>query len=147
MSLSTSPDIPDLATLIDWFQTLSPASIARVGEFYAADARFSDPFNTVRGAAAIGRIFDHMFAQLGQPRFTVIEVFRGEDAVMLTWHFDFLLGRRALRVEGASRLRFDANGLIGEHDDFWDAASGLQSRLPFVGPLQRWLLRRLASPT
>jgi hypothetical protein len=45
--------------------------VARIGEFYAADARFKDPFNEVQGVPAIQRIFTHMYEALDQPRFVV----------------------------------------------------------------------------
>jgi hypothetical protein len=47
----------NLDALIDFFHGLSPESVARFPEFYGADAYFKDPFNEVRGVAAIQRIF------------------------------------------------------------------------------------------
>ena len=42
--------------LADFYETLTPASIATLGEHYAPDARFKDPFNEVAGIDAIRRL-------------------------------------------------------------------------------------------
>ena len=47
------------------------------------------------------------------------------------------------RIHGATLLRFDADGRISEHRDYWDAAGELYAKLPLIGPLMRWLKHRL----
>jgi len=46
-------------------------------------------------------------------------------------------------IHGASHLRFDAAGRIAYHRDYWDAASELYAKLPLIGPVMRYLQRRL----
>lgn len=133
-----------LDDLIAWYQTLRPETVAEAARFYAADARFKDPFNEVRGIAAIEKIFRHMFVQVAEPRFVVTARFSGEQGAMLLWEFHFRtrgLGAQAMCIEGASHLRLDAAGLVAEHRDYWDAAGELYARLPLVGAPMRLLLR------
>ena len=52
MNAEFPPDRP-LDRLVDFYQTLTPEGVARFPEFYADDAYFKDPFNEVRGVAAI----------------------------------------------------------------------------------------------
>ncbi|MDK9703373.1 MAG: nuclear transport factor 2 family protein [Sulfuritalea sp.] len=138
----------NLQALIDWFEHLSPQTVDHVPDFYAADAEFKDPFNEVRGTEAIARIFRHMFTQVDEPRFKIGSRFGGEGdegGVMLLWDFHFRTrGRRpqAIRVRGASHLRFDAAGKVVLHRDYWDAAEDLYAKLPLLGALMR-LLRRI----
>ena len=149
---ATAPDAADCSAaakrLAHFFETLSPHSVAEVAQYYAADARFKDPFNDVRGTAAIGQIFAHMFSALEQPRFVVTgQVVQGLQCFM-TWEFRFgfkRFQRGAQAVRGGSLLRFDAHGLIVEHRDYWDAAEELYEKLPWVGALMRWLKRRANS--
>ncbi len=118
--------------------------MAEAARFYAADASFKDPFNEVRGLAAIERIFRHMFVQVESPRFVVTSRFDGDDGAMLLWEFHFRtrgLGAEAMCVRGASHLRFDAAGRVAEHRDYWDAAGELYARLPLIGAPMRLLLR------
>jgi len=130
--------------IIDWFESLTPATLDKLPGFYAAQARFKDPFNTVEGVAAIRPIFEHMFASLEQPRFVIQDVIVQGDQCFLTWDFDFRLKRRgaAMRIHGGSHLQLDPSGRILVHRDYWDAAEELYEKLPLIGALMRWLRRR-----
>ena len=146
------PTAPNLDRLIEFFETLSPATVPRFAEFYAADARFKDPFNEVKGVPAIERIFAHMFEQLEAPRFIVTGRYFGTDAasheVMLRWELRFrsrAMGAGEPTIVGSSLLVFDPAGRICLHRDYWDAAEELFSRLPLLGPLTRALRRQLAA--
>lgn len=138
----------DLAPLIGFYQTLTPASVSRFGEFYAEDAWFKDPFNDVRGLPAIENVFRHMFTQVDEPRFVVSESIADAGGVMLVWDFHFrprLIGWRGMqRMQGVSHLRFDAAGKVCQHRDYWDTGEELYMKLPLMGGLWR-VLRRLAS--
>ncbi|MBK6336602.1 MAG: nuclear transport factor 2 family protein [Betaproteobacteria bacterium] len=119
-----------------------------MAEFYAADACFRDPFNEVRGVAPIQRIFRHMFDDLADCRFTILDTIVDERGAVLVWDFTFRIRRYRPRIErrihGASHLRFDAAGRVTYHRDYWDAAEELYAQLPLIGPVLRFLKRRLA---
>ena len=132
--------------LIDWFEHLSPQTLDRIPQFYAANAEFKDPFNEVRGRDAIAHILRHMFTQVDEPRFVIGSRFSGEDGVMLLWDFHFRsrgpLAPQAMSVRGATHLRFDGQGKVILHRDYWDAAEELYAKLPLVGWLMRGLQRQ-----
>lgn len=136
-----------LEALVRAFENLTPANLAELGEHYADDALFRDPFNEVRGRAAIVHIFTHMFTQVEMPRFQVLERIVDDDAgkAVLVWDFLFRRNGSEQRIHGSSLLRFDRAGRIAEHCDYWDAAGELYAKLPLIGPLMRWLRRRLAA--
>lgn len=132
--------------LVDYFEQLSPHSLALLPGVYAANARFKDPFNEVQGLAAIEGIFSHMFSALHAPRFVVRErVLQGAQC-FLTWDFRFRFKTYSAESEqcilGASHIVFGADGLVVLHRDYWDAAEELYEKLPGVGALMRWLKRR-----
>ena len=135
--------------LVRYFETLSEASVDRLGDYYAADAWFKDPFNEVRGVAAIARIFRHMFVQVDAARFVVTDRVVAANGAMLAWEFHFHARGPGLRgaqcIRGVSHLRFDAEGKVDYHRDYWDAAEELYSRLPLLGALLRALRRRIAA--
>ena len=137
-----------VARVVAMFESITPADVSRLGEFYACDACFKDPFNDVRGVPAIERIFAHMFVALDSPRFVVRDIVAEGDQCFLTWDFLFRF-RRFSRdeqiVHGGSHLRFDAQGRVALHRDYWDAAEELYEKLPVVGALMRWLKRRANS--
>jgi ketosteroid isomerase-like protein len=136
--------------LIDFFHGLSPQSVSRLPEFYSADVWFKDPFNEVRGVAAVQRIFSHMFEQVGEPRFIVSESVVDDRGAMLIWSFNFQVGRwgggKMQAIRGISHLKFDAAGKVNYHRDYWDAAEELYMKVPLLGLLMRGLQRALAAP-
>ena len=137
---------PAVARIVDFFEHLAPADLARIDQIYAADASFKDPFNEVRGCEAVAAIFRHMFEQVIEPRFIVHDRVGDEREVFLTWDFEFRRARGdRLQIRGASHLRLDDGGRITWHRDYWDAAEELYEKLPIVGTLMRWLKRRAAS--
>jgi ketosteroid isomerase-like protein len=149
MTMTTAARHPDarVARVITFFERLAPADLDRLDEVYAAETWFRDPFNEVTGVAGVRRVFAHMFAQLGEPRFVVRDVVAEGDQCFLTW--DFLveaprLGPGTTTIHGGSHLCFGADGRIVRHRDYWDAAEELYERLPLVGGLMRWLKRRVA---
>ena len=44
---------------------------------------------------------------------------------------------------GMSHLRFDGDGRIVFHQDYWDATAGFFQHVPVVGQLIGWVKRRL----
>jgi hypothetical protein len=137
-----------LTRAIAFFEQLSPADIPRMGELYAANALFKDPFNAVVGVEKIAPIFGDMFVAMTAPRFKILTaVEQGSDA-FLTWDFTFrvkkLKPNETMTIHGASHLRFDESGKIILHRDYWDAAEELYSKLPLVGALMRALQRKFS---
>ena len=135
-------------TLKRYFETLSRESVAQLPRFYAPSARFKDPFNDVQGAEAIERIFRHMFEQVDAPRFVVHDAIGDQAQAFMRWDFRFTaprLGRGEQCIRGATHFRFDADGRVLEHRDYWDAAEELYAKLPVIGALMRWLRRRAAA--
>jgi hypothetical protein len=147
---SETPDCSAAASqLAQFFETLGPQSVTELGRFYAANARFKDPFNDVVGVPAIAQIFAHMFHRLEQPRFVVTEqIVQGRQCFMC-WEFHFgmksLQGGKPQLILGASHLVFSEQGLVTLHRDYWDAAEELYEKLPVLGSLMRWLKSRANS--
>ncbi len=134
-----------VARVVALFESITPADLPRLGEFYTATARFKDPFHDVRGVAAVQQVFAHMFSSLREPRFVVHDIVVQGDGCFLTWDFLFRFKRwpkTAQRVHGATHLRFAADGRIEAHRDYWDAAEELYEKLPLLGMLMRWLKAR-----
>lgn len=138
-----------LDALIQFYHAISPETVARFPDFYSENAYFKDPFNEVRGVAAIQRIFTHMFKQVDEPRFVVVEQVADAAGAMLVWEFSFrvrLWGKGQAQVmRGVSHLKFDADGRVNFHRDYWDTGEELYMKLPGLGTLMRGLRRALAA--
>ena len=66
MSTGALPAEP-VARVVAFYETLTPDSLGRLGEVYAVNARFKDPFNEVTGLAPIEAIFRAMCPDLPMP--------------------------------------------------------------------------------
>ena len=135
------------------FEQLQAHDIARMGDWYADDARFKDPFKDVQGIAQVQAVFQHMFDSLYQPRFVVTSRLVQGNQCFLVWDFLFRFKTMQRDVEqcihGGSHLVFALNRLgewrVQSHRDYWDAAEELYEKLPWVGGLMRWLKKRVNS--
>lgn len=112
-----------LSALLDWYATLTPPSLDGIARFYASDAQFTDPFNNVRGHAAMRRMFEHMFETVDAPRFRIQSQVMGQDEGFATWIFTGTARGKVFSVQGSSHLRFGADGRVNMHCDYWDAAA------------------------
>lgn len=122
-----------------------PPRAADLAPFAAADVLFQDPFNTVRGHGAIVRLLAHTRDQVQGVRFEVLDRAWSDDAAYLKWR---MTGRVKYlghwQVTGMSEISFDAASRVAAHVDHWDSAGQLFARLPLVGGVVRWALRRAA---
>ena len=128
------------------FTTLQSDDLDSLAGIFAADARFKDPFNDVRGLAAITRVFAHMFATTQHSRFMIVDHALVGDVLFIRWdyHFQTLKGER-WEIPGTSVVRFNDAGLAVEHVDYWDPAEHIYSKLPVLRWVMRWLRGKLAA--
>ena len=135
-----------VARAVSFFETLSPASLDQLGDYYTPNVYFKDPFSEVCSLADMHAIFRHMYDSLDQPRFVVAESIVDGNQCFLTWNFEFHFKNfdttTLQTIRGTSHLRFTADGFIDYHCDYWDAAEELYEKLPWVGGLMRWLKKR-----
>ena len=132
--------------LASFFEALSPQSVSQLHTVYDAHATFKDPFNEVQGLPEIERIFRHMYVALDQPHFVITGQLVDGAQAFLTWEFRFRFKRfdtvTLQTVRGASHVRFNDQGLVTLHRDYWDAAEELYEKLPVLGGVMRWLNQR-----
>ena len=83
------PSDTRVARLVEWYEGLTAHRLGEIADLYRADASFKDPFNDVTGTTAIRGLFEHMFATVQGPRFTVIDAVCEGDACLLVWNFEF----------------------------------------------------------
>ncbi|MDX1442140.1 MAG: nuclear transport factor 2 family protein [Gammaproteobacteria bacterium] len=141
-----------LARYAELFETVSPDVLDRLDDYFAADARFKDPFNDVRGLERIRHVFQRMFETCLDISFSVHERFlegHGDgNTACLTWTMTFrpdVAGQRGKtwEIHGASRITFDASGRVTEHIDYWDSGEYFYAKLPFIGAIIRAVRRRV----
>jgi steroid Delta-isomerase len=134
-----------LARFRQFYDTFSPAWIARLEELYAPTFVMADPFHTFTDIAAMRAYFTRILATLAETRFIVEDVATGADGSYVRWRWEWRRTRKdALRiVPGVTHLRFADDGRITSHRDLFDAAEGFYEALPVIGSALRAIKRRL----
>ncbi len=135
----------DLDALVAWYECLSPETLDQMPRFYAEAVRFRDPFHAFRGRDRLQRIYRSMFSGLQEPRFHILRRLVDADEAVLIWDFRFRFRGRDWCIHGSSHLRFDANGRVACHRDYWDASAELYEKLPLLGGVLRLVRRRIAA--
>lgn len=130
-----------------WFETLTPESLERVGEMYAQDALFIDPFNQLEGLTSVRAVYQHMFDTLKQPRFVVTTSVERECDGFMTWDFLFECRGQAQQISGCTQFKLNDQGLIVLHRDYWDAAQQVYEKIPLLGSVMRMIRSKLSLPT
>ncbi len=130
------------ARLQDYFAGTTAASVReKTAAVYAPEAYLNDTLVGIEGAAAI----EAYFARTLQ-RATVLDVeFLDRAPAGTDWYVrwrmtveaDGLNGGRPVLTYGVTQFRFDGQGRVLVHKDFWDAGSGLYEQLPVIGGLVR----------
>lgn len=132
---------------VQFFRQLTPASLAEIAQLFAADARFKDPFNDVRGIEAIRHVFEHMFAITELSRFDIIQYATHDNCLLILWHYEFKARDSKLAgiIPGTSVVYFNADGKVQEHVDYWDPAEHVYAKVPILKTLMAWLRRRISA--
>ncbi|QKI88485.1 nuclear transport factor 2 family protein [Thiomicrorhabdus xiamenensis] len=108
---------------------------------------FEDPFNRIHGKTDTLSLFEHMFATLQAPKFTVLDMAVGQNGTgYLYWRFDFRYRHRTQQFDGMSKVAFDTDGRVRSHIDYWDPAKHVYSQIPILRSLLRFAEQRLALP-
>jgi len=122
-----------------YLETLTSETLKALPDYVTQGVHFKDPFNDVRGADEMGRVFRHMFDSVEGINFRVRHALSNGDTCLMAWRFEGRLKGVPWAFDGTSVIKFAPDGRVSEHIDYWDAARNFYERLPVIG----WLLARL----
>jgi steroid delta-isomerase len=130
------------------FENITRDDVARLGDYFADNARFKDPFNDIRGLPAIRHVFTRMFDTCLDIDFHVAERLLTGDTGILLWTMRFRpdvagFRKQAWEIHGVSRVQFDNEGKVIEHVDYWDSGEYFYARLPVIGAIIRFIRKRV----
>ena len=117
---------------------MTPASVReQTSQVYAPESYLNDTLVGIEGSANIEAYFAHT---AGQVRTLTVQ-FLERAPVGTDWYVrwqmtvaaDGLNGGEPVVTYGVTQFRFDPQGRILIHKDFWDAGTGLYEQLPVLG--------------
>lgn len=116
---------------------------ANVRNVYAPDAWFNDTLATEVGIEAIEKYLLKTARGAEKVEATINDVAVSGSDVYARWTMEIrtrsLAGGKPIVTEGLSQLRFDGQGRIVLHQDFWNPAAGIYQHLPLLGPAIRYV--------
>jgi hypothetical protein len=130
------------ARLQDFFTGMTPMTVrARAAFVYAPQAYLNDTLVSLESGEAIGAYFARTAERVERLEVEFLE----RVPLGIDWYVRWRMTIQApgfgdggpVATYGVSQLRFDAQGRLLIHKDFWDAAQGLHEQLPVVGGVVR----------
>ena len=125
---------------INLFSNLSPENINEFDNLISKEIIFVDPFNNIKGVNAFKNIFYHMFENVTDPKFLIVDYSISKKRVYLKWKMTFFAFKSLQSIEGMSELLLNDVGKIVSHIDYWDSLNGLFIKIPFIGVFYKFSL-------
>ena len=117
---------------IDLFSNLSPDNINEFDNLISKNIIFVDPFNNIKGINAFKNIFYHMFENVKEPRFFILDYSINKQRVFMKWKMTFYAFKSLQTIEGMSELILNDLGKVVSHTDYWDTLNSLFIKIPFI---------------
>lgn len=120
-------------------------SIEEYKKIFSDDVYFEDPFQKTKGIEAIYKIFDHMYKTVEEPRFIVKEIIQKDNIAYLQWNFIFKYknSRNIESFTGVSRVELNSENKVMSHIDYWDSASNIYEKIPFLNSVLRFIKNKI----
>jgi hypothetical protein len=138
-----------LARLEAYFAAMTAASVReQTAAVYAPDAWLYDNLAIVSGVPAIEKYFAKAAADVRALSVEFLQVTHDGPDYFVRWRMsveaEALHDGQPMVSYGITQFRFDEQGRVLVHRDFWDAATGLYEYIPGLGGLILGLRSRLA---
>ncbi|HMO05885.1 MAG TPA: nuclear transport factor 2 family protein [Kiritimatiellia bacterium] len=126
------------------WSNLTAASVAEhATNVYAEAVWFNDTLKTFEGRPAVADYLDQTARRVDACTVEIVDVASSGVEYYVRWRMTVLPPETdpadAWRSIGVTHMRFDREGRVLLHQDYWDAAGGLYEHLPGIG----WILRNI----
>ena len=125
-----------------FYQEFSEDVVRRdIRKVYAAEAYFRDPFKEVIGIDAIEEYFLNSAETVHECTFDITDVAVHEGNYYFRWTMHLVTKRykdKPIDAPGMSHVRFDENGMVTFHQDYWDAGV-VYEKVFLLGSVIRWI--------
>jgi hypothetical protein len=148
MEASSAREQAALSRLKAYFAEMTGASVRdHTQTVYAPTAYLNDNLVFVEGAPNIEGYFLHSTGDTDTVSVEFLDVAKSGPDYFIRWRMTIKNQRlkkgQPLMSYGMTHFRFDDQGRVLMHKDFWDAATGLYEHLPVVGGMLRFVRGRL----
>ena len=140
----------DLELFIKFLEGIgTPGSARAASELYSENIHFSDALILTEDKQVIVKHFSDLEAAGNQVKVTMHQKLISGNDVFLVWsmeaRFTPIRTERISDSLGVTHLRFDENGRVILHQDFWDSTEGFFRHIPVLGSVVNSVKRRVAN--
>jgi hypothetical protein len=137
-----------VASFVNLFDQFSPPTVGEAARaLYSEGAYFNDGFVELNGIEAIVAYLEESAGLATGVSVEVEDQVVRDGEVYVRWVMRFATRSRTFVAPGMSHLRFDRDGRIAYHRDYWDASAALAELVPLVAPALRAVRSRLEPST
>lgn len=127
-----------ISNFVALFSDLDAVGLAdKVNLVYADKLYFNDTLNTINDRKEMLAYLKHTAKNLDRYTFTLTDHAISGENLYLRWTMDieFTAAGKDIQSQsiGMSHLKFDANGKVIVHQDYWDSVEAIYQHLPYVG--------------
>lgn len=131
-----------------FFSSLTPDSVrGLLRGVYASDVYFNDTLKEIQGLDALEPYLLRSAEAVDSCTVNILDVAsnKGEYYVRWAMHIRFKKFKRGETQTsiGMTHLRFNQDGKVSFHQDYWDASSNLFEKIPVLGAAIRMVKRRI----
>lgn len=132
-----------------FFSSFAPDRIdTLLDKTYATEIYFNDTLKAIHGIKDLAHYLKESAEAVQECRVEVIDVTRTEnDDHYFRWKMMIRFKRFKKNQDtwtvGMSHLRFNSDGLVVYHQDYWNAADGLFRHIPILGSMINAVIKRL----
>ena len=148
--LAIAPSNPDalknqrIQPRIKLYNQIKLISLAdQLTETYAEKIFFNDTLVTLHTRKELLRYLEHTQQLLDSMSFEMLDVKENGDDVFVRWtmhtQFTVMGQKRIVNTIGMSHLRFNKEGKIILHQDYWDSMQGFYQHIPIIGGILQWI--------
>jgi steroid delta-isomerase len=122
-------------SLILWYEKLNQSNLNQIYDFYAKDAYFRDPFHEYFELESLVKLYEEMFKKIKNPRFIITNSFFHDEELVLFWDFKFMAFGKEMTIAGNTLFKFNTEGKVCYHLDYWDSVHELWMNIPIIGQM------------
>lgn len=120
------------------FSNLNAPDLAeKVNTIYAEKIYFNDTLNTIRERGDMLNYLKHTATNLSNYEFKLSDHIVSGDNLYLRWTMDIEFTAMGKDIKsqsiGMTQLKFNSDGKVVMHQDFWDSVEAIYQHLPYIG--------------
>jgi hypothetical protein len=137
-----------VARFENFLSDLSTTTVkAHLHDVYASKLYFNDTLKTIRDADTLEKYFLSSDDAMSSYGLKVEQTISTPEGVFVRWRMDIVFKKfhkgELMSSIGITHVRFDKDGRVVYHQDYWDSGSNFYEKIPVIGSLIRMVKRRL----